>query len=210
MIAQETEKLLRVHFMAALQKLSPENFTPVARFEDIAGAAYFESRHWMNLVFGDAHDPHNKALHAQHSYYIWRGGEPGFDLLRHRYELDSRTVIITEAVGIIHVAVHLGDTDEARRSEAGARASAIANWLLHLPVEIHFVYDSSDGMLISNLENREKNIRDWKERICAISGKSTVELIIYKEDPMRRPAPRNLSIWFDDEFRRNPPKAAFK
>lgn len=203
---QEAEKFLRISFMAALQRLSPEDFTPVARFENIVDGAYFESRRWMKLVFGNAHDPHNDALRARHSYYIWRGGEPGFDLLRHQYELGSRAVIVTESAGIIHVAVRLGDTDEARRLDADVRASAVANWLLRLPIAIRFVRDPSDGMLISNLENRERGIRDWKERIYAFSGESTVELLIYKEDPMRPPAARNFSIWFDHEFRNNPPR----
>jgi hypothetical protein len=204
----ETQKFLRTSFREALTRLSPRDFTPVARFEDIVNAAYFESRHWMNAVFGEVHDPNNDALHARHSYYIWRGGQPGFDLLRHQYDLDSRAVTVTESAGIIDVAVRLSDTDEARRLGGEDRASKIANWLLRLPAEIHFVPDSSEGWLVSNAENGEKAIQDWKERIYAISKESAVEFFIYKEDPMLRPEARNYSVWFDAEFRKHPPKAA--
>jgi hypothetical protein len=202
----ETQQFLRTSFREALTKLSPDELTPVAKFEDIVNAAYFESRHWMNVVFGDVHDPHNAVLHARHSYYIWRGGPPGFDLLRHRYDLGARVVTVTESAGILQVAVRLSDTDEARRLNSEDRVSKIANWLLQLPTEIRFVPDSQDW-LVSGVRNREKAIQDWKERIYALSSESTVEFFIYKEDPTLPPAARNYSIWFDAEFRKHPPKA---
>jgi hypothetical protein len=204
----ETQKFLRTSFREALSRLSPDQFTPVAKFEDIVNDAYFESRQWMHAVFGNAHDPNNESLHAQHSYYIWRGGQPGFDLLRHRYDLGSRAVMITESAGIIHVAVLLNAADDARRLDDASRASVIANWLLQVPSEIEFVSGTPEGWLVSSAENSEKAILDWKERIYARSRESGVEFLIHKEDPKLRPTPRNLSVWFDAEFRKHPPKAA--
>src|ERR1700722_18931248 len=75
MTIPEPQKFLRTTFRDALTRLSPDDFTPVARLEDIVNAAYFDSRHWMQVIFGDAHDPDNDALHARHSYSIWRGGK---------------------------------------------------------------------------------------------------------------------------------------
>jgi hypothetical protein len=128
-------------------------------------------------------------------------------MLRHQFELDSRAVSITESVGIIAVAVRLGAADEAHM-DAGERASRIANWLLRLPAPVHFTQDGSDEWLVSNRENAEKTIEDWKERIDALVDGSTVQFFIYKEDPNSRPKVRNFSVWFDAEFRKNPPGAA--
>jgi hypothetical protein len=207
MMQPETQRLLRTSFHEALSRMSPAAFTPVKRLEDIVNDAYFESRHWMREIFGEAHDPDAGALEVRHSYYIWRGGERGFDMLRHEFELDSRAVAVTESVGIINVAVRLGPADDAHM-DAAERASKTANWLLRLPEPVHFTPDGSEGWLVSNRENTEKAIEDWKERIDALVDGSTVQLFIYKEDPNSRPKVRNFSVWFDADFRKNPPGAA--
>jgi hypothetical protein len=202
----ETQRLLRTSFHEALTRMSPDDFTPVKRLEDIVNDAYFESRHWMREIFGEALDPDAGAFEVRHSYYIWRGGERGFDLLRHQYELYSHAVTVTESVGIVDVAVRSEAADA--HMDAAERASRIANWLLRLPVPVHFAQDGSDGWLVSKHENAEKTIEDWKERIDALVEASTVQLFIYKEEPNARPAVRNFSVWFDAEFRKNPPGAA--
>lgn len=115
---------------------------------------------------------------------------------------------VIESVGIIHVAVRLSVADEVSRLDGTGRASKIANWLLHLPSEIHFVSEGSGDWLVSNVENPEKPIVDWKERIYALASGSGVEFFIYKEDPASRPTARNYSLWFDAEFRRHPPEPA--
>jgi hypothetical protein len=61
--------------------------------------------------------------------------------------------------------------------------------------------------LVSNRENSEKTIEDWKERIDALVDGPTVQMFIYKEDLNSRPKVRNFSVWFDAEFRKNPPGA---
>ena len=208
MTTVEAQKYLRTSFRAALTKLSPRDFTPVSRLEDIVNTAYFDSRHWMRLIFGEARDPDNGSLQGQHFYYIWRGVSPGFDLVQHRYTLDSRTVVVTESIGIIQVAVHPNAADQALHLDPPSRASKIANSLLQVPSEIHFVPDQSDGWLVSSTESPEPEIVDWKQRIYAFATDSTVEIFIYKEDPMLRPATRNYSIWFDAEFRKHPPQPA--
>lgn len=204
MMEPETQKLLRASFHEALLRMPPDDFTPVKRLEDIVNDAYFESRHWMHEIFGEARDPDGGAFEVRHSYYIWRGGGRGFDTLRHQYQFDSRMVTVTESVGIIEVAVRLGPADDAH-VDAAEQASRIANWLLRLPVPVHFAQEGSDGWLVSNRENADKAIQDWKERIDALVVSSTVQLFIYKEDPNSRPKIRNFSVWFDAEFRKNPP-----
>ena len=203
----ETQRFLRTSFQEALTRMSPSDFTLVKRLEDVVNDAYFESRHWMREIFPAAHDPDAGAFETRHSYHIWRGGERGFDMLRHEYELDSRAITVTESVGIVDVAVQLGTADDAYET-AAERASKSANWLLRLPAEVHFTQGGSGGWLVSNRENAEKAIEDWKERIDALVDKSTVQFFIYKEDPRLRPAVRNFSVWFDAEFRKNPPGAA--
>ena len=120
MMKPETQRLLRTSFHEALTRMPPSDFTPVKRLEDIVNDAYFESRHWMREIFGEVHDPDAGAFKVRHSYYIWRGGERGFDMLRHEYELDSRAVTVTESVGIIDVAVRLGAADDAHMDAGGA------------------------------------------------------------------------------------------
>jgi hypothetical protein len=207
MMESETQKFLRTSLHEALNRMSPGDFTPVKRLEDIVNDAYFESRHWMREIFGEARDPDADTFEVRHSYFIWRGGAKGFDMLRHQYELDSRAVTVTESVGIIDVAVRLGAADDTHM-EAAERASRVANWLLRLPASVHFTQDGSDGWLVSNRENVGKAIEDWKERIDARVDGHTVQLFIYKEDPNSRPKVRNFSVWFDADFRKNPPGAA--
>src|SRR5450755_2472972 len=105
MTPTEAQKYLRSSFRQALTTLSPNSFTPVSRLEDIVNQAYFDSRHWMPTIFGEARDPDSDHLQARHFYYIWPGESPGFDLVQHRYTVDSRVLLVTESNGIIQVVV---------------------------------------------------------------------------------------------------------
>jgi hypothetical protein len=60
---------------------------------------------------------------------------------------------------------------------------------------------------VSNGENSQKAIEERKERIDAPLDGSTVELFIFKDDPNSTPEVRDFSVWFDAEFRKNPPGA---
>lgn len=207
MTVLESQKFLRSSFLEALARLSPADFTPVAKFEQIVNDAYFESRRWMHFLFGTSHDPHEDALQAKHSYYIWPGGPPGFDLLRHEYNLGTRKIVVTESVGLIHVAIHMQRMDEANSLDPADRASKVAGWLLALRGKIRFVQDPSEALLVSSTDKLGEPVERWSDRIYARSSDSLVELLIHKEDPMLRSRPRNYSIWFDSEFRTHPPKA---
>lgn len=207
--AQEIEKPFEVTFMEVLKTLSPGDFTEIKRFEDVGGTAYFDSRHWMNLIFGASHDPHMEAQHARHYYHLWQSGKRklDFDLLRHAWEVEARSVMVTESAGIIHVAVHLKENDQFGKLDVYERASSVANWLLHLPSAIRFVKDSSGKLLTSNLQHSERPQRDWKQSIYALSSKSMVEILIRKEDWSRKQqGPKNFSLWFEDEFRKKSQK----
>jgi hypothetical protein len=205
MTPTEAQKYLRSSFRQALTTLSPNTFTPVSRLEDIVNQAYFDSRHWMHTIFGEARDPDGDHLQARHFYYIWRGGSPGFDLVQHRYTADSRELLVTESNGIIQVVVRPGKVDEALGVDPAGRAARIANSVLQLPREIRFVADQAEGWLVSSTEP-EKEIEDWKDRIYAYPNGSMIELYIYKkEDSGLQPPSRNYSVWFDTEFRTHPP-----
>lgn len=210
MTEAETQTSVRLSFREYLTTLTREDFTPVAKLENVVNGAYFESRHWMRLLFDEAHDPDSGKMATRHWYHVWRGPNAGFDLLRHQYELNSRVVTVVESAGLIHISVRLPENDEARRLNAEARAAKIANWLLQLPADMRFVPVREQGWLVSDgatAAHASEPVRDWSERLYAISHEAVVEIVIYKEEKSVGPTPRNFSVWFDMEFRKNPPKA---
>ena len=105
MALEDQTMSMKEDLLSALHAYSAGDYVEVEAFEDIVNDAYFESRNWMTAVFGEAKDPHNEANGARHYYHLWRGEEPGFDLLRHDYELRSRSIVVVESVPIIYVVI---------------------------------------------------------------------------------------------------------
>lgn len=193
---------LREQLVSALESYSEDDFVEVAAFEDILGGAYFESREWMTEIFGERNDPHNPANSARHFYHLWRGEDPGFDLLRHTFERQSRSVVVTESVPVIHTEIHFGDRDRERGIEPVGRANAVTSWLLDTLVSFEA---DGDGWLSTDPDLPVDGIRHWRQRIDARIGRDTLQLVVYRERPRKTAGPRNLTVWFDEDFRENPP-----
>lgn len=193
---------IREELLAALDGYSKDDFVEVDTFEDIVGDAYFESRNWTTRIFGETNDPGNDANATRHFYHIWRGEQPGFDLLRHEYELASRAIVVIESVPIIHITIWLTGDDMEKNKGATSRANELAAWLLGQEVSFKEV---QDGLLSTNADLDEDAIKRWQDRIDARVDEDRLQFIVYKRDPMVSPAPRNLTVWFDPEFRASPP-----
>lgn len=208
-MAKDNEPIsVRDLFLVALGNLSPNDFVEVNDFEDIFGDAYFESRKWTRAILGEAYDPHHEANAARHAYHLWSGEQPGFDMLRHEYALGARPITVIESVPFIHVTIAYSQTDQEKQVDPAERAGELASWLLQLPLQFEQEHGGAAQILTTAPKLGEDKVSHWRKRIDAIVDDARVQLIIYKRDPMLSPrrGPRNLTLWFDEDFRENPPR----
>ena len=202
-MAQNGDAIVRDQLLSALGVYTDADFVEVDAFEDLVNDAYFESHQWMSAVLGEKNSPHAEANAAKHSYHLWKGEQPGFDLLRHEYELGGRAIVVTESVPIIHISIRLNPKDLKKKVQPQERATEVGNQVMYRPGG----FQPAEGSLLSTNPALEvSRVKDWRDRVDAIVSEDRVQLIVYKQDPMASPAPRNLTVWFDAEFREDPPR----
>jgi hypothetical protein len=109
---------------------------------------------------------------------------------------------VIESTSLIAVEAAFNSSDNSSTGSMNDRVSTVANHLFQLVYPIGFVNASSADTLVSRAGCEEHPIVKWTDCILATPLPDRVSFLIHKKDPRQASRPRNLSLWFDDDFRR--------
>ena len=183
--------------------LGAADFVHIDDFSQFASMAAFESSHWMLTILAPERSPYRQQESALHSFHVWTGAAGDFELLRHAYTTDGRSVTITESVPLIVLRIELPTGDPLLGISVEKRLGQAASWLLSKDPSFSpqepYGFTSNPGLPVDR-------VTDWAQRIDGSSGTDYAELIIYKKDGRRASdTARNLTLWFEPKFRSTPP-----
>ena len=101
--AHERETEARIdRWLAAVDRVAPGDFTPVAASDDLPEQARAESFYWCDEVLSPSANPHD-APGTRHAYH--RAGRGAPDLVRHDYTALGLALTVTEARAFLIVRV---------------------------------------------------------------------------------------------------------
>lgn len=210
-IEAAADELVR-DWLASVDRVRPEEYTALARFDDAPAQARADSYYWSDCFFSPQASPHNPDADVRHQ--IHPATQDTCDLLRHEYAVCGIPLVVIESRNFTLIQVQEPTAEELlahREPKCGAEILRLAGILLNrsghdedpdsapatfqLPATL-----SQDCVFSTNCDADPHLLPCWFDRIDAGIHSGNIFFLCYKKIS-QLVGFFNAQQWFEDNAR---------
>ena len=192
-------------WIASVERVTRDDWTSLADWSMLDSEVRGDSSMWLERFLSPAADPEERSG-VDHSIHV--ATDETSDLLRHEYEVDSRTVVVTEQRNFALVEIPDPEFDPAGPDETAKQATVnrIAQHLLNMAggrkkLEFKFAGPLVEGSRFSTNTHADPfALRDWSERVDGGVRNGRLWFLFFKKQP-QRVGYEDSQDWFSENLR---------